>query len=71
MRAARATPPAHRPQPVINRERVPQRPGRDAGGFVGWFTAGLAATATHLRSRIPQRLPRRIPGATLTPAYAA
>ncbi|SCL26087.1 hypothetical protein GA0070616_3236 [Micromonospora nigra] len=71
MRAARAPRPAHLPQPALSRERAPQRPVRDPGGFVGWFTAGLAATATHLRSRIPQRLPRRVPGATLTAAYAA
>ncbi|WP_432956126.1 hypothetical protein [Micromonospora haikouensis] len=59
-------------QPAVSsRERAPQRRVREAGGSVGWFTAGIAATATHLRSRIPQRLPRRVPGATLTTAHAA
>ncbi|MFG1802445.1 hypothetical protein ACGFI4_20095 [Micromonospora carbonacea] len=74
MRTARATapqPPALRQPAVSSRERAPQRRVREAGGFVGWFTAGIAATATHLRSRIPQRLPRRVPGATLTTAHAA
>ncbi|QOC94375.1 hypothetical protein [Micromonospora craniellae] len=56
MRAARTTP-APPPHRVT---RVPER-------FIGWFTA----TATHLRSRIPQRLPDRIPGAANTAAHAA
>ncbi|WP_433229878.1 hypothetical protein ACQP2H_30250 [Micromonospora sp. CA-248260] len=68
MRTARAAPSPPLPA-VTSRPQAPQR--RAASGFVGWFTAGLAATATHLRSRIPQRLPRRIPGATLTAAHAA
>jgi hypothetical protein len=67
MRAARTAVP-RLPQPATTWQRAPQRPVRDSGGFVGWFTAGLAATATHLRSRIPQRLPRRVPGATLAAA---
>ncbi|WBB78572.1 hypothetical protein O7606_20440 [Micromonospora sp. WMMD882] len=74
MRAARAAAPqpAALPQPAVDsRERAPQRRARDVCGFVGWFTAGLAATAGHLRSRVPQRLPRRVPGAALTAAYAA
>ncbi|WP_240742289.1 hypothetical protein [Micromonospora zingiberis] len=71
MRAARAAQPPHLPQPTPTREPAPQRPVRDSGGFVGWFTAALAATATHLRTQIQQRLPRRVPGATLTAAYAA
>ncbi|GGM28848.1 hypothetical protein GCM10011608_12000 [Micromonospora sonchi] len=71
MRTARAAAPQPAPLPrpaVSSREHAPQRRARDVGGFVGWFTAGLAATATHLRSRIPQRLPRRVPGAALTAA---
>ncbi|WP_428962985.1 hypothetical protein [Micromonospora fluostatini] len=67
-RAAAPQPPGL-PQPAAgSRERAPQRRPRDSGGFVGWFTAGLAVTATRLRSRSPQRLPRRVPGATLTAA---
>ncbi|WFE59573.1 hypothetical protein [Micromonospora sp. WMMD712] len=69
MRAARTRmtkPPL--PQPAIAHAPGPQRPARDRGGFVGWFTTGLAATTTHLRARIPQRLPRRVPGATLAVA---
>ncbi|MEU7617271.1 hypothetical protein AB0B27_14425 [Micromonospora rifamycinica] len=71
MRTARAAapPPPPLPQPAVSsREHAPQRRARDVGGFVGWFTAGLAATATHLRSRIPHRLPQRVPGAALTAA---
>lgn len=71
MRAARAARPIPLSVPAVTGERAPRRPVRDSGGFIGWFTAGLAATATHLRSRIPQQLPRRVPGATLTGAYAA
>ncbi|MEU5554279.1 hypothetical protein ABZ738_31360 [Micromonospora sp. NPDC047793] len=68
MRSSRT--PNPRPQRLPHaavRERTPQRPVRDCGGFVGWFTARVTATTTHLR----QRLPRRVPGATLTAAYAA
>lgn len=72
MRLSRAAvpQPPRLPRPAADRRRAPQRPVRDSGGFVGWFTAGITATAAHLRSRIPQRLPRRVPGATLTAAYA-
>ena len=73
MRAARAAAPqppplAHR---ALSREHAPRRPLRGPGRFVGWFTTSLAATTTHLRSRIPQRLPRRVPGAAMTAAHAA
>jgi hypothetical protein len=70
MRAARTAvaQPSPHARRVVARARAPQRPARDRGGFVGWFTAGVAATATHVRSRIPRRLPRRVPGATLAAA---
>ncbi|MEV6377655.1 hypothetical protein [Micromonospora musae] len=71
MRAARGVQPPHLPHPVPTCEAASQRPYRDSGGFVGWFTAGIATTAKHLRARIPQRLPQRVPGATLTAAYVA
>lgn len=73
MRLSRRPEPRPRPLPQAAPvgERTPQQPVRDSGGFVGWFTARIIATASGLRLRIPQRLPRRVPGATLTAAYAA
>ncbi|MFG3645066.1 hypothetical protein ACGF3C_32810 [Micromonospora sp. NPDC047762] len=68
MCAARAAPPS---QPAPGGEPTPQPPARDALGFVGWFTNGLAAAATHLLPRVPHRLPRRVPGAALTAVCAA
>ncbi|MGC4857119.1 hypothetical protein ACLQ24_28050 [Micromonospora sp. DT4] len=65
MRSSRA--PKPRPQRLPHaavRERTPQGPVRESGGFIGWFTARITATTTHLR----ERLPRRVPGATLTAA---
>ncbi|WP_433688009.1 hypothetical protein ACQP0I_04110 [Micromonospora carbonacea] len=70
MRAARTqvAKPQALPKSAIVHAPGPQGPVRDRSGFVGWFTTGLAATTTRLRSRIPQRLPRRVPGATLAAA---
>lgn len=70
MRAARtqmAKPPIL-PRVATAFKQVPQRQERDYGGFVGWFTVGLAGRATQLRSRVPQRLPRRVPGIALAAA---
>ncbi|MEU4555728.1 hypothetical protein AB0F55_27270 [Micromonospora violae] len=65
MRAARAARP---PQPAPTGEPTRQRPARERGGFVGWFTAGIAESTVHPSTRVPQRPSGRVPATTLIAA---